>query len=122
MQSILVVDDDRLLRDMLRDMLESWGFRVITAADGEEGMRKFGTDDVSLVITDIVMPDTDGIALLKRLKKTAPKVPVIAISGWPAANAPLYLNASQALGADAVLAKPFTMKQMRREIDNFLPH
>lgn len=122
MQSILVVDDDRMLRDMLRDMLEAWGFRVITAADGEEGIRKFRTDDVSLVITDIVMPDTDGIALLRRLKKTAPRVPVIAISGWPDAKAPLYLNASQALGADAILPKPFTMKQMRREIDNCLPH
>ena len=122
MLSILVIDDDKSVRDTLRATLEHQGFRVVTASNGREAMRKFVLDEFALVITDLVMPDVDGIAVLRQLKKLAPKVPVIAISGWPSAGAPLYLDSSLALGADAALAKPFTTRQIREEIDNCLRH
>lgn len=120
MRSILVIDDDEIMRETLQDALEEQGFRVISASDGRQGLRKFKAPPVSLVITDIVMPEIDGIGIVRHIKQSAPQIPVIVMSGWRRCGRSFYLDVAKALGADDAIAKPFTIKEMITRIDRCL--
>ncbi|HVO00652.1 MAG TPA: response regulator [Candidatus Cybelea sp.] len=105
---ILVVDDDADLRDSLVCMLEAFGHRVITAADGAEGLRAVQAEHPDLVVTDIYMPESDGLELLTKLNSADVSVPVIVLSGGTVDRG-LFdpLESARKLGAAAVFAKPF---------------
>lgn len=102
MKSILLVDDDADLRDMLRESLEDAGYRVITAAGGRTGLTLFRHGPVDAVITDLMMADGEGIEFIVHLKEATPCVPVIAMSAKAK-----YLEQAAKLGADWTLLKPF---------------
>jgi len=106
MKQILVIDDEQQIRSLLKKMLEREGFDVITASDGKEGMKLFSNATVDLVITDIVMPEKEGIEIIRELKKEHPGIPVIAISGGGRNSPESYLNVAKLLGAVAILQKP----------------
>jgi DNA-binding response OmpR family regulator len=104
MAEILVIDDDAQMRRLLARILNGAGRTVHQATGGEAGLGLFHQVHPALVITDIVMPDMEGIELIRKLREDAPTIPILAISGG---DHPLYLPAATGLGATAALAKPF---------------
>jgi CheY-like chemotaxis protein len=102
---VLVIDDDAAMRRLVARVLGRAGHQVHQAADGREGIDLFRRRRPALVICDIVMPVTEGIETIRTLRREAPAVPIIAISG---SNVPLYLRAALELGAVTALEKPFS--------------
>lgn len=81
MPNILIIDDERAIRNVLKDILSNEGFKVEEAADGEEGLKKFASNTYDVVLCDIKMPKLDGIEFLQKVTESNPDVPVIMISG-----------------------------------------
>lgn len=106
MARILVIDDDARIRLLLRRVLEKDGHQVEEAGDGASGCDKQRTNGFDLVITDIVMPDQEGVETIRVLKREFPKLPIVAISGGGGQGID-YLAMAKKMGADLVLAKPF---------------
>jgi len=100
---ILVADDEPGVRNYLREVLETAGYEVTEAADGEQALKAARAGRVDLVITDLVMPEREGIETIRALRKEASGVGIIAISG---ALGPQFLEIARVLGAQAVLSKP----------------
>src|SRR5512145_3040571 len=105
MAGVMVVEDDAVLREMLRDSLEKRKYTVITAADGREALAKFRPSIVDLVITDLLMPEEDGLMVIMKIKEMKPSTRVIAISGGGKAGPGSYLLMASKLGADHVFSK-----------------
>lgn len=83
MESILIIDDEPQIRSMIRLILERSGYTVIEASDGIEGIRRFREKPADLIITDLIMPNKDGIGMIIELKKEFPDVKIVAMSGRP---------------------------------------
>jgi hypothetical protein len=81
MESILIIDDEPQIRSMIRLLLERAGYSVMEAADGVEGIRRFRENPASLIITDLIMPNKDGIGMMIELKREFPDIKIIAMSG-----------------------------------------
>ena len=121
MAKILVIDDEEQLRDLLKQMLGRDGHEVQTACDGVEGMKIFGQFSPDLVITDIIMPNKDGIEVITELLCGNTGTPIIAISGGRRAiSSDFNLQSAELLGVTATLKKPFTASEMRRTIKKIL--
>ena len=117
MAKILVIDDEEQLRDLLKQMLGRDGHEVQTACDGVEGMRIFGQFLPDLVITDIIMPNKDGIEVITELLYGNTGTPIIAISGGRRAiTAEFNLESAELLGVKGILSKPFTRDQLREAV------
>jgi len=112
MKKILVIDDEPSIRALLSKMLEREGFSVITAPDGKEGMKRFIREPADLVITDLIMPEKEGMEVIMELRKGSPQVPVIAISGGGRNTPESYLNTAKLLGASAILIKPVQKEKL----------
>ena len=104
---ILVVEDDKPMRDVLEIALGNGGFQVVTAADGNEALELAKLIHFDLVITDMIMPGMEGIETIMKLRAMAPKIRIIAISGGPPGGTGDVLPLAQTLGVSAVLRKPF---------------
>lgn len=104
--TILVLDDDQAVRDVLRRHLEAAGFAVQTAESGALGLALLERETVALVITDIYMPDMDGVEFIARLQGINARLPVIAVSGGGYASSDDVLEIAERMGAKATLAKP----------------
>lgn len=118
---ILLIDDDDLLRDAIGDLLESEGYDVTVAEDGNRGLESFQAVRPEIVITDIMMPDRDGIETIVALSKESPSPRIIAISGGGGQLDSLsYLKMAEQLGADRVLEKPFRAKVLLETIETLL--
>jgi CheY-like chemotaxis protein len=109
---VLVIDDDELVREALRAVLESGGYEVLSAADGDEGIRVFEAEHTAIIITDIVMPNREGIETIGELRRIAPDAKIVAISGGGQRGSTDYLRAAELLGADRTLRKPFTSEEI----------
>jgi DNA-binding NtrC family response regulator len=107
MSKILVIDDDVIVRETLVQILEDRGYAVITAEDGKRGVAAFRRDKPALVITDIIMPEQEGIQTITELRRLDPAVRIIAISGGGRIGNTDFLKIAQHLGAADVVAKPF---------------
>jgi DNA-binding NtrC family response regulator len=118
MANILVIEDDRCFRRLLVKILGREGHVVHEAADGVEGLAHCRRYRPDLVITDIVMPEKEGIETILELAREYPGLPVLAISG--AACAPMYLRAATALGSAASLPKPFRREELLDAIGDLL--
>ncbi|MEP7153023.1 MAG: response regulator [Nitrospira sp.] len=105
MPSILVIDNDDNVREFLRTTLSAAGYTVHEAANGRLGVRSFRKTPADLVITDLYMPECDGLEVIEALRRSHPRVKVLAISG--ASGTMGYLHVAQSLGAVSVLSKPF---------------
>jgi DNA-binding response OmpR family regulator len=101
--SVLIIDDEPEVRSLLRCILEAHGFRVIEAENGRLGQEYAEREMVDVVVTDLVMPEKEGIETIVWLRRSCPEKKIIAISG---AFGGSYLKVATALGADAALAKP----------------
>ncbi len=109
MTNILVVDDDTLILDVIKDMLESQGYQVTVASDGNEAMKVYDSS-TDLVVTDMVMPRKNGIELIKELLERNPRTKIIAISGGGHLCAEDYLKLARLLGAKRTFTKPLAVK------------
>lgn len=120
MPSLLLVEDDDAYREVLAAALSEHGFAVTQAADGAEGVKLFRAAPADLVITDIVMPNQEGLETIKALRRDHPNLGIIAMSGGLAHDAPLYLNIAGALGANRTLRKPFDLPTLLVAIEEVL--
>jgi len=115
------VDDDELFRDMLHDMVIGEGHEVECATNGQEALNLVGDKAVDLVITDILMPEKDGIELIMELGARPESPPIIAVSGGRRAiSREFNLDSARLMGVRATLAKPFTREQLRTAINDAL--
>lgn len=112
--NILVVDDHVEMRQMLRDMLESNGHNVIEAENGKKAIDCLVIYKINLIITDIVMPEIEGIEFILRLRQS--RIPIISISGLSKETVISEFIAS--LGIIAFLQKPFENKDIMQLVDN----
>lgn len=123
MAKILLVDDDSDIREVLRDHLESAGHSVVEAQNGRIGMVMLDQNPCDLVITDVYMPDGDGLEFISKLHAKAEDLPVIAISGGGSHDFGLHmLSVSSVLGARAILAKPFNSEVLLQTVEQVLRH
>jgi len=116
MSRVLLVDDDDLSRSTVQAMLSRMGHEVTAVGDGREALQLCRAEPPQLVITDLIMPDTDGLELIQEIRKFAPSLPIIAISGGGRVNANEYLTVAQKFGAAVVLAKPFSNLELREAV------
>jgi YesN/AraC family two-component response regulator len=120
MQRILIIDDESQIRSMLRLILERDGYAVSEAPDGVEGIRNFRETPADLIITDLIMPNKDGIGMIIELKKEFPAVKIIAMSGGGLNRPEGYLRGAQKLGAAFTLSKPINRHDLLRAVKDTL--
>lgn len=120
MARILVVDDDGAIRGAIRRLLMLEGFEVIEAINGREAIAKYRQDPVDLVITDIWMPDKDGLEVIRELRQVTPDLPMIAMSGGSSRGQLDFLNHAEAFGACQVLQKPFKIEDLVSSVKQFV--
>lgn len=118
---ILVIDDEELILRTLKGALEAAGYSVVTAPDGEQGLARFRAEDFDLVVTDIIMPQMEGIETIREIRRIAPDVPIIAASGGGQLGRERLLGMCEALGATASIAKPFRPRDLIALIERHLP-
>jgi CheY-like chemotaxis protein len=107
MARILVVDDDRKVRNAFRRVLESEGYEVAFAEDGVQGLQLYRDGGADLIITDLFMPGGGGVEMIMALKRDFPDVKIIAISGGgPTFSAESYLDVAESIGATRIFTKP----------------
>ncbi len=116
MKQILIIDDERQVRTVLKKILEREGFNVIVASDGKEGMDLFNKEPADLVVTDIIMPEKEGVEVIRQLKKGYKNVPIIAISGGGQIPAKAHLDSVKLFGVDAVFEKPVDKEEFLNAI------
>ncbi len=114
---ILVVDDDDDVRLVLRRMLEGAGYEVIEAPNGRAAMVECRNQPVDLMITDIFMPDQEGMETINQVRREYPQLKVIAISGQAST---VYLKMAKLLGAQATLEKPLRMEKVLETVKEVL--
>ena len=115
MPRILVIEDDEQTRGLLREMLERAGYEVADVANGDLGLKKQRENPCQLVITDILMPDKEGIETIMELRKDDPRVPIIA-GGLD------YLAVAKNLGARRTFAKPVDRRELLAAVADELAH
>jgi DNA-binding response OmpR family regulator len=122
MIGILIVEDDKDLREMLKISLIRRKYSVIEAGDGKEAIIHFKPTITDLVVTDLLMPEEDGLKVIMKLRELKPSLKIIAISGGGKAGPGSYLNLAKALGADAIFPKPFSTRDLIAKIEELVPN
>ena len=112
MERILIIDDEPQIRSMLTLMLEREGYEVVEAPDGVDGIKIYRQNPADLIITDLIMPNKDGIGMIIDLKKEFPNVKIIAMSGGGLNKPDGYLKGAKKLGAACTLTKPIDREEM----------
>jgi DNA-binding response OmpR family regulator len=118
---VLVIDDDELLRSTVAKMLRLDGHAIVAAADVRHGMDLFRQEQPGLVITDIVMPEREGIETILELRRANPRVKIIAMSGGGRLGEINVLKMARLLGADDVIEKPFRAQELRDRVQVLVP-
>jgi DNA-binding response OmpR family regulator len=104
---VLIVEDNDDLRHMLQLWLQADGHEVAVAPDGRAALDLLDHHPADVVVTDLCMPETDGIEVIVELKKRFPQMPIVAVSGWTSAGGMDYLQVAREIGAVRTLKKPF---------------
>jgi len=120
MANVLVIEDDNAVRMSLRSALQSMGHTVDAAANGFDGVVKFDQGVFDLVITDLVMPEKDGVETILELRLKAPDLKIVAISGG--GQHLDFMESTQQIGADCALVKPFSINDLRDCLRRVLPY
>jgi DNA-binding response OmpR family regulator len=116
--TILIVDDDPLIRETLRYPLEQKGYRVLAADDGVHAMEVIGGSNVDIVLLDILMPNKEGLETLLEIKRRFPGAVVHVMSGGGSRNKTDFLTIAAKFGADGIIRKPFTSRDLLRLIES----
>lgn len=121
MTRILVIEDEANIRGLYRRILEQAGYDVTEAPDGNTGIRLYRETLHNLIITDIIMPDKEGLEIIMELRREFPAVKIIAISGGgQAMSGATCLHLAKRLGAAKTLAKPFSKKELVDAVQDVL--
>lgn len=123
MPSVLVVDDEDQIRQLIRETLEQAGYEVEEASNGKQGLERYRSKPSDLVIMDILMPDQDGLESIMTLRREFPASRVIAITGGSDMIGILnFLDVAKMLGARRTLQKPFDMQTLLDAVQSELSH
>ncbi|MBD3319968.1 MAG: response regulator [Chitinivibrionales bacterium] len=115
---VLVVDDEEAIREYVRYIIEKEGYTVIEAENGAQALDYFRTFHIDLMLTDLIMPEKEGIETILSLKTDYPDVKIAAMSG--VAESETYLRSAGKLGADAVLRKPFEKTKLVEIVNDLM--
>ena len=116
MSRVLIVDDEKTIRDTLAYIIESLGHEAYEASDGDEALKILSEKDIDLVVSDLIMPNREGLQTIQEIKNNWPDVKIIAMSGGGRAGTTDYLDYAQTLGADLTLKKPFSMAALKSTV------
>lgn len=117
---LLLIDDDAAMRSMLFRAITRAGYVVHEAPDGREGLKILASHPIALVLTDIIMPDVEGVELIFRIRKTHPTMPIIAMSGGGRMSPKGYLDVAKSCGANRTMSKPFDIEQLLASVAELL--
>ncbi len=120
MKRILIIDDEPHILLMVKKMLERAGFEVDLAANGVEGLELFKKLQSDLVLTDIIMPEKEGLETIREMKRLQPELKIIAMSGGGKISADNYLDTAKIFGASRLLEKPFSQNEMLSAVNELL--
>jgi CheY-like chemotaxis protein len=120
MAGILIVEDDKDLREMLKLSLMRRKYTVFESADGKEAILHFKPSITDLVVTDLIMPEEAGLKVIIKLREIKPSIKIIAISGGGKVGPGSYLNLAKALGANAIFSKPFSTRDLIVKIEELV--
>ena len=120
MVRILIIDDDEQILAMLRQTLEREGYEVMEASDGNEGLRRYRENPTDLIITDLIMPEKEGIETIMELHRDFPDVKIIAISGGGRVDPGQYLSIAKSFGAQYTFTKPIERKKLLKAVRELL--
>ena len=120
MTSILLVDDDEQLRNMLSKVLRRAGYEVRLACDGIEATKSYRCQPADLIITDLIMPEKEGLEMIREFRRDHPQARIIAMSGGGRTGHINCLEVARALGAQSVLEKPFSHQQVLEAVREVL--
>lgn len=120
MARILIIDDEDQPRRMLQQVLIRAGYEVVEARDGNQGLQLFRVSQTDLIITDILMPEKEGLETIIDLRREFPAVKIIAISGGGRTGNLNFLEVAKRLGAQRTLQKPFELQEMLAAVRDLL--
>lgn len=120
MKRILIIDDEQIVLEVLRKILELEGYEVVTAFNGAEGIELFRQKPCDLVITDMVMPEKDGLQTILDLRKETPDLAIIAMSGGGTISKERYLAVAGYLDGIITITKPFSMESITGAVAKLL--
>jgi len=117
---ILIVDDDPQVRSLLTERFQKAGFEAFSAENGRQGMKMLSTSLPDVVITDLIMPEQEGIETIMQLRRDYPQIKIIAISGGIRGGTVNFLSAARELGASKVYKKPFQFQELLAGVHELL--
>lgn len=120
MTDILVIDDEPAIVAVLRHILEGAGYQVLVAPDGKAAVAVYDSHPVDLVITDILMPEQEGLETIRQLRSRSSTLKIIAMSGGGRYGLAEFLKVAKMLGADSTLYKPFTQQEVLDTVHRLL--
>lgn len=120
MNSVLIIEDDEFVMNMLKQTFEREGYEVGTASNGRIGVQLYQSKPYDVVITDLIMPDMEGIETISLLKKDHPQAKIIAISGGGRNSADDYLHLAEKLGAVRTFPKPVDRAELIEAVKNLV--
>lgn len=116
-KKVLIVDDNPNMSSLLQEMLEVFDYDSIRASDGQEALNKVKEGNISLIITDMRMPNMTGLELLQKVKEDYPKLPVVLISGY---SMGIMEDQDYDLKPDGFLGKPLSMSEVEKMLNTLL--
>ena len=117
---ILIIEDDLQLQGFVQELLEDNGYQVVLANNGNEGLEAVENHEPGLILTDLLMPEKDGVRVITDVKSKHPQIPIIAMSGGQSVFSPVFLEAAATLGATKTLDKPFRNEELLSTIEDCL--
>lgn len=120
MACILVVDDEEVMRELVKDLLEDEGYDVLTASDGNEALEMFKKNRVDVVLTDLIMPNKDGEEEILELRKISPDVKIIVMSGGGQISGADHIQLLEGLDIQHAIIKPIDKKLLLRDIKELI--
>ena len=120
MKKILIIEDNAIVRNTVSRILQSAGYQVVTANDGVQGFETFRKEQPDLVISDIIMPEQEGIGTIRQILAEKPSAKIIAISGGGRIGNTDFLQIARKMGAVDALAKPFDPEDLLGRINTCL--
>ena len=120
MSAILLVDDDISVLDVMSEMLRLEGHDVTVAENGEQAVERVNEQNFDLIITDLIMPEKEGLETIADIRRQYAQIPIIAISGGGRLGPNDYLETARFIGANATLAKPFARTELIKTVDSLL--
>ncbi len=112
MALVMIVDDDQQILRLLAEIIEKEGHQIVSAEDGEQAFQQFQKHPIDLVITDLLMPNKEGLELIQELRSIRPELKIIAYSGGGQMQPDNYLDFAKGMGADRVFSKPIPIKEL----------